>query len=60
MDNIFSEKLISLRELALITFALILLAAAPASRLVPEAAQQQPVKAVVPAEEQKQPKLNAA
>jgi len=60
MNNIFSEKLISLQELALFTFALLLLAAAPASRQITETPQQQPVKAVVPAEEQNQPKLNAA
>ena len=40
MNDIFTEKLISLRELALLAFALFLLAAAPAKNYVQESGQQ--------------------
>ena len=52
MNDIFTEKLISLRELALFAFALFLLAAAPAKNLVQESGQQQPVNVTVPADQE--------
>ena len=51
MNDIFTEKLISLRELALFAFALFLLAAAPAKNLVQESGQQ-PVNVTVPADQE--------
>lgn len=59
MDNIFSERLISLRELALLTFALLLLAAAPDKAVFTDTSQQ-PVNVTVPAEEDATAKVNAA
>ena len=59
MDNIFSERLISLRELALLTFALLLLAAAPGKAVLTDNTSQ-PVNVTVPAEENTAAKLNAA
>ena len=51
MKDIFTEELISLRELALFAFALFLLAAAPARNLVQETGQQ-PVNVTVPADQE--------
>lgn len=59
MDNIFSERLISLRELALLTFALLLLAAAPGTAIMTDNTSQ-PVNITVPTEENTAPELKAA
>jgi len=59
MNDIFTEKLISLRELALFAFALFLLAAAPAKNYVQDSGQQ-PVNVTVPAEQEKVAKVKSA
>ena len=51
MKDIFTEELISLRELALFAFALFLLVAAPARNIVEESGQQ-PVNVTVPADQE--------
>ncbi len=51
MNDIFTEKLISLRELALFAFALLLLAAAPAKNYVQDTGQQ-PVNVNVPTDQE--------
>lgn len=50
MNDILSEQLISIRELALFIFALFLLAATPAKELV-QTSPQQPVNVTVPADQ---------
>ena len=59
MNDIFTEKLISLRELALFAFALFLLAAAPAKNYVQDSGQQ-PVNVTVPAEQEQDAKVKSA
>ena len=59
MNDIFTEKLISLRELALLAFALFLLAAAPAKNYVQESGQQ-PVNVNVPADQEETIEVKSA
>lgn len=49
MNDIFSERLISLRELGLLAFALMLLAVTPTENVVTD--NQQPVKLIVPVDD---------
>lgn len=51
MNDIFTEQLISLRELALFAFAIFLLAAAVPTEGIGQDPLQQPVNITVPAEE---------
>ena len=59
MNHIFTEKLISLRELALFAFALFLLAAAPDRTYVQDSGQQ-PVKITVPADQEETVEVKSA
>jgi len=60
MQTLFSEELISLRELALLVSALVLLIAAAPQEVVDDMPEQQPVNATVPAEQNTDVQLNAA
>lgn len=59
MNNLLTERLISLQEVALMAFAVFLLAAAPASDTKTESAEQ-PVKVLVPADENEEVQLSKA
>ncbi len=59
MNNFLTERLISLQEVALMAFAVFLLAAAPGSDVETEVAQQ-PVNVVIPADENEEVQLNEA
>lgn len=59
MNNILTERLISLRELALMAFAVFLLAAAPGEEINSDAVQQ-PVNVTIPAEQAEEVQVNEA
>lgn len=59
MNDILTERLISLRELALMAFAVFLLAAAPV-RNTPTETAQQPVNATIPADQNEEVQTNEA